>query len=478
MSKSEKWLIVVLFFIWLVRLPFLNEIPIFGDEANHLMLADQLLSGSVTIKDFVYGGIFPGLIIALSSLRSVFTNHVNPLFIGRAFSFGCTVATAYWLFKIAQKLFNEKTALFSVVAYFLFPITLFHGQLVMLEPLMTLFLVLSLYFCLKLSADLRELVIAGIFLYLATATKLLAILSLPALLVLPFIIYPKQMVKSLLLMVAMFLVVFVVLYPLVFQSSSHFLTDYLLVGTETFLVNLKLNLWRNCLWIPTYYSWLIIFLLSGVFVIGLKEKSLKIFWLFGWTGTVILLESIVGGRFFYPRHLFPLSVPLALLTGIGFWKLWKLKTFPARIVVTITLVFLGFKAMPYYLNRPDAKLVAEDKHQFYEDWISGVGLKDLGDDLKFLIQNNKKARIYIGDEALLVWALPNVFGVNSSHLVTLSGYFGGPKSDLEKQVTRGVNSYLVLNREPYLPRDFKARMVRTYPKGPNRSIVLWQLEIR
>lgn len=475
MLKSEKLLVVFIFLFWLIRLLFINQVPIFGDEANHLMLADLWLNKATTINTFVYGGIFPGLIVTLSGLRLIFTNLVNPLFIGRAFSFGCTAMTTCWLFKVVEKLFNKEVAYFSAFIYLLFPMNLFHGQLVMLEPLMTMLFVLSLYFCLKLIDNFWWIIAVGVSLYLATATKLLVLVSLPALLVLPLLVFPKRKrIKSLLLVIATVVVVTAVIYPLIYSSSNHFLVDYLSGGGKMFLVNLKLNSWRTYFWVSAYYSWIMLVVTLGVFVIGLKEKSVKIMWLFGWMACIILLDSVIGGKFFYPRHLFPVSVPLAVFGGISFWKLWQIERVGKLMVAAILLV-LSFRAIPYFTNSSQARLVAEDRHQFYEDWVSGVGLDRLSVDLKLMIQKDEKTQIYLGDEALLTWALPNVFGVDPNHLTTIKGYFGGPAMNLEKQIQRGESFYLVLNREPYLPLGFSAELVKFYPKRSGRNLVLYQL---
>ncbi len=492
--KSNKWLIILkITFVAsaILKFIYLDRIPIFADEANLLRMADILRKNPSEIISFTNGGILPGLIIVLALLENIFKDSFNILFVARAFSVLCEILSSYFIYLIGLYLFNPITALISALLYLLMPFNNFHGRLVMLEPLMSVFFLSSLYSLIRVIDKLnikfilnkvyKQIILIICLLILSFITKPLVVVSVGAFVTLPLVYRgnnPRNKSLKKILSLTTVIIIFFVLFimPFSFLSSSHFYNDYIIRNSNVILHNFKMNLWRSYIWIKIYYPLSILtFSFIGV-VYGILSKNYRILWVLSWAISVIVLDSVVGGKLFYPRHLFPLSTPLVYLAAIPLSYLYKTRLFFLKFMVIIFLLFIGMTSFKLISEPQNAMLASEDRQQFFEDWPSGSGLKEIAQDLKKL-SKDKEITVYVGDEALLTWALANIFDIGLSKTIPIDNYLGGEtKINLESKIQRGENKYLVLNKEPYPPHNFKATFVVSYPKGPNRNIVLYHLE--
>ncbi len=262
--------------------------------------------------------------------------------------------------------------------------------------------------------------------------------------------------------------------PFAFFSSEHFFNDYYLRNIPVLWANLKMNLFRSFLWLKIYYTLPILLIILLGSIKGILNKELKIIWALSWAFAIIILDSFVGGKLFYPRHLFPLAVPLSFIIAYACFEAFPTKrAFPVLIVFIVIIV--SWRNNLNLITHPQLSTLApEDKLQFFEDWSSGVGLKEISNDLKKLSEN-QQIYLYVGDEALLTWALPNIYGVGNTKIDIIKNYVGGETEVDLSRLDRGENYYLLLNKEPYPPRNFPVQLISSYAKGPNRTIDLYHL---
>lgn len=475
----------------ILKFTYLDRIPIFADEANHLRMADIVRKNPLEMIAFTKGGIFPGLTIVLALLENVFKESFNILLITRAFSGLCEIISSYFIYLIGLSLFNPLTAFISAILYLLVPFNNFHGRLVMLEPLMSVFFISSLYGFIRVIDKLsikfllnkvyKQIILLTCLLVLSFLTKPLVTVSLGAFITLPLIYRGnkpdnKPFLKKILVITAVIILFFsLAAAPFLLLSSGHFYNDYILRNINVIWINLKMNLWRSNLWVKVYYPLpILIFSFIGA-TYGILSKNYKLIWILSWAISVILLDSIFGGKLFYPRHLFPLSVPLVYLAAVPLSYLYKHRLFFFKFIVIFFLLYFGLTSFKLISKPQNAVLVPEDRLQFFEDWPSGVGLEKIAHNLKSL-SKDQKINVYVSDEALLTWALPNLFDIGQTQIIPIKNYLGGETTiDLERQIQKGANQYLILNKKPYLPQNFKAALVASYPKGPNRNIVLYHL---
>jgi hypothetical protein len=487
--KPNSLLLIIFVTLSVFRFVSLGKVPIFGDEANHLMLADKIWGQLGMVVSAARGGILPGLLIPLSLFLKLFSGPINPLLIGRSFSVICDLISSYLIYLIGKRLFRPEVGVFAAIIYLLIPLNIFHSRLVMLEPLMSASFLAALYFLIKFVDSPYEKLRHGktfiyglavfVFLFVSFITKPLMAVSLPAFAALP-IIYRRTskskilLVRKLIVVLILVLTVFAAALPLIRLSSNHFYDDYVLRNSGVLWLNFKTNLWRSFLWIKVYYPGHLLIISVLGFIFGLKRSKAKIFWILGWAFTIVVLDSLVGGKLFYPRHLFPLAVPVSFLAAFFLAGLWQRKEVVFKAAVLVLVFLMWFTSLNYVFNPEKAWLAPEDRLQFYEDWSSGVGLTQVASDLKQLSGENK-ITVYVGDEALLTWALPRVFDIGQTNIKVVNNYFGGESPNLEDKIKRGENTYLLLNRVPYIPTNFRAELVVSYPKGGGRSLVLYCL---
>lgn len=468
-------LAVAIVILAVFRFLFLDRVPVFGDEANHLMQASFVWQNPASLRDLVYGGIMPGLIVALSVLEKITPSFLNILVVTRAFSVVCDLVSACLLYLLCKRLFNANMGKWSALIYLTLPLNFFHGRLVMLEPLMSAFFLAALYLTVRLIDKPTVKTALGVFTFLTFSflVKPLMLVSLPALLFLPLLLKKKKVFFWLLGGLAL---VFLVSLPLIALSREHFFTDYFLRNNGVLLSNFKNNLFRFLLWFKIYYFLPVSLFALSAFIWGAVKKKALLLWLAFWAGCVIIFDCLVGGKLFYPRHLFPLGFPLSLAAGYFLAFIFKQKKLWLKIAVLILLLFSFWPIILMAVNPLKAKLVPEDRTEFFEDWASGMGLKELAGDLKQLTEE-EDVIIYIGDEPLLTWALPNIYGIDKTKLSIIAKNYRGGKinQDIQSILKYQDNTYLVLNWYPYPPEGLKTALVRGYPKGPNREIKLFRI---
>lgn len=202
MTKNQFKKLLLLFVVWRVGLfligifaPFVlhydpsfpyatSLLPLFGvpqwlyswanfDGVHYLTIAEKGYLGTGSIQAFF--PLFPAVI--LHSLKLVFGNSMNLLLAGLLISNLATFGFCVVWFALIKKLKNEKIAWWSLLILLFFPTSFFMGALYT-EALFLLLVVSVFYF-----AEKKWWRWAALFTILASATRVVGILLVPALLI-------------------------------------------------------------------------------------------------------------------------------------------------------------------------------------------------------------------------------------------------------------------------------------------------------
>ncbi len=484
---QKRYLLAIsLFVLIFLRFININSIPIFGDEALYLHIADEFRKNPINAIPYsISYGVFPVYSIVIALIQLITFDLINPLILGRAVAILIDILSAFVVFKITKKIFDTKAAILAGTVYLLLPLTFFHSRLVMLESLANFLSLLGLLFATNLvyekRLNLKDAIFAAIVLALSFFTKPLGALIFPTIIALPLLRVTriKSFVKelwiptlNLLLVFAIFLIFITLLY---IPISNEFTVRYVNDGNKNILdtvAHFKLNLFKLWWWTKVYITLpLIITSILPLFLI-FHGVTKKILWVYLWIISIIVLETLFSARYF-PRHIYILSAPIAILSGLFFSYLserGKVLTLLAFILVLVPSIDFDTKI----LFSPQASNIAlEDKQQFYEDWTSGTGLPQMANKINELSRHSDIV-VFTEKDPSFTWTLTELYGAKDvfkeSDNLRLGLYLTENDLDTDKKV------YLLLNKKYLAPEVWPLELVYSYPKGPNRAINLYQLK--
>lgn len=453
---------LVIFLLIAVRFVNINQLPVFLDEATYLQFAQQIKNSPSNLLVSFPAAVLPVMVWSLSVLYKLFEPVANMLTVGRLLLASCDVMAAYVVFLIGKELLNKKYAYISLIIYLLLPLNLFHSRIILLEPMTNFFLLLALYFFIKFQGTLvKQILLVSFSLALSYLTKPLAIVSLGSIIFFPLNNHRK--IISILLILIIFAILVLPFSLMIYSRFSDYHVN-LNSNAAYLLTHFKLNLWRAYWWMKAYLTLPIIFSVLITLVLGSIKKSRLIIWLGLWFFSILIIESFVGTNFF-PRHLYPIAAPVSLIVGFFIFAVSEKSNKFAAIAGSLLMIACLKNDLLILYNPQFAPLALEDKQQFYEDWPSGVGLKEIGAYISQASTVNK-LNIFIEDDSLLSWALPNLYLHQNVNLIRLK--YPLISNSIDK------NSYIILNRSQEAPEEWQFTKVFSYPKGPHRYINIYK----
>lgn len=454
----NKWAILVLPLI-VLKFWNLGLVPIFYDEAIYLSEASRITQDLHNLFIVYFEGAqFPIWTWVLAVVNIFSHNFLNLLISGRLTTVTIDVISAFMLFLIGKKLFDKKAGIFATLIYLSLPLTFIHGRFIGLEPLTNLFSLVAVYFILQ-----EKYISLVIFSLLAFFTKPTAAETLLAGFFWPFFKSPRnfhrtyqKFLPAILITIVIILAVFI---PLLGGFSRHI--NAMPSSFQDFLSNSYFNFHRVFLWMQEYLTIPSLLLVTVSLTIGTWQKRLPFLWLGVWLVIIVLVSSVVG-KHLYPRHIYFVAVPAALLVAAVIQRLEQYSKQLAQLVLIVIIVFMTWTNLHFLLN-PKSVLAGEDRQQFYEDWTSGAGLAETADKLRSL-SVEKKINAFVENNTLAIWALPTVFSPGNVRFHIL---------DLQKIPPSG--SYLVLLSNANLPSDWPVLRLAIFAKGPNRTVEIYQV---
>ena len=464
-----KPLIIILFIsLSLVRFINLTSIPIFGDESLYLSLAYDIFKNPfVHAFDSIAYGVMPVFIWFESLTQVLFSQLLNPLFLARTFSIIVDLTSAIFIYLIGKTLFNQKYAIISTLIYISLPLTFFHSRFSMLETTTNLFIVGAIFLALQKKLPTLKLITLTLLIVLAFFTKPLAVVSFLAIALAPLLIHgfkPSKLTGYFLAFTLTGLVCLSLYLPIKHQLTK-FISPYQLTSLQA-LSLFKSNLYKTLVWLKTYLTLPISISTFIMFFISLFKKTPQLIWLTFWLLQAALISSYFSA-YFFPRHLFLLAPPIALLTGYFFYQVLKIKPIMACLILFFSLLPAFYLNSQIIINPKKAPIVSEDKQQLYQNWNSGVGLKEISQDLVNL-SVKQPITVFVKNDPSVTWPLGYLYSTGNASII--------PFDQLPTSFTNDHPTYLVLALNTDLPTNQKVSLVSSYPRGPNYSIDLFRIQ--
>lgn len=481
MGKAKNVLWLFLAALIAVRFLTLLSIPLFWDEALYLNLADEIVTRHGSLLNSLSVSEFPITIWILSLFR-VLMPSVNPLLLGRALMTFFDVFTAIVILRIGKAVKDERAGLVSSVVYLSLPLTLFHGRVVMMESLLTLFVALAIFFGLVhiLSAGTAKygnLFAMATCMVLSFFTKPLSVVSFTPLFLIPAFFWMKKdkgpgLNKRVFSFLAATLTACLII-ALIFLPFMRIFSVYLNQGdiSGSLLQNFKSNLHKIAWWSEAYLTLPIIVITGAGCLLGWLRNIPFLKWLSLWILSVIVLDSLFAARMF-PRHIFPLALPVALIAGFIVSRIFS-RSLLFMMGILIVL-YAPLKKDVAILFFPETSVLAlEDRQTFYEDWTSGVGIPEVGQ----FLRDHGYFIAFAGRDPLIQWALQYNYGVKNGKFLKIDDRLDENeiKSEAKKNNCSVNTCYLILNKYRDAPFLVDLKKVFSNQRFPGSLIEIYKL---
>lgn len=414
------WSLIIGLYL-LLHIPGLTLLPVFADESIYIRWSQLILSDWQQYLFFpLNDGKTPLFIWMMMPFLSAFS---DPVWSARLVA---VLGGLVQLILIVRILKVSKVhlvgQLFAAGIVILAPFWFFHHRMALMDGWLTVWLSLSVLSVLELTIGKQQshqrlwIIIGALSVAAGLMTKVPFVLGIPGLLLLgAFAQKCKSMVKQLLPVVAMvlggvalFLVTAILpVFPQLFARGS----DFLLPVGEVLA-----GRWRETIpSIPTYLGYFITYLGWGVLSLAIislvSPGKRRLAATFGLSFILFCLPIWVLGKVVYPRYLFPATLFLTLMAGIGANTLWRwsleqvhtrkraiaIRILLALFFVQIVLTSLQF-VMPSLTDTANIPFVSADTGQYLTTWSSGHGLRETYAYLQELRETNPERKVVVATE--------------------------------------------------------------------------------
>jgi 4-amino-4-deoxy-L-arabinose transferase-like glycosyltransferase len=493
---KHKWEIVFSVLLaaayFVLRLIFLNRLPIFTDEAIYVRWAQTALNDASWRFISLTDGKQPMFVwVAMVVMKFIH----DPLIAGRLVSVATGFLTMLGLFVLTLELFKNKRTAFLVAAlYIVYPFAQVLDRMALYDSMVATFYVWALYLSIllvrKIKLDIAYtlgFIIGGGV--LTKSSNFFSIYLLPFLLILfdfkqKFV---KKKLANFILFAAFAAAISYGLYNILRLSPLY---DMIATKNATFVypfsqwiqhpfVYFLSNLNGLTSWLLQYLTpaYLILILIAILFVNKFfKEKIILLLYF-----VLPFVALALFGKLIYPRHVFLMSV---MLLPLAAWSLNFLfaeaeKLFSKQIIysrIAQIILLLVVIAYPFYVstlfavNPLKAPIADADHGQYTDSWAAGWGVKE---SVAFFEKQAQNQKIFIATEGtfgLLPESL-EMYMVNNKN-VTIKGYWPVdifPKSTLS--YAEKMPSYFVFYQPQHvvLPIDFPLKLVFEVQQGDTNN---------
>lgn len=475
-------LLAYILIVLLIALRFINliNIPIFGDESLYINFAYNIIDNpSAHFFDSIPFGVFPIFIWIQAIFHKTFFQFLNPLLLSRIIAVIVDLISATFIFKLGKLLYNKTFAVISLLIYLTLPLTFFNSRLALLESTTHLFVIIAMYLSvlaikkklLLKQINYRWIVSLAMFLTLSFFTKPLAVIIFIPIFLIPVFSKINLNRKNKFIWVNYLISLFLtgLLISFFYLPDKHYFSKFIFenkilsIQTVTFFFS---NLRKALSWLKIYLSLpLLILSIIAIMSSAFKKDSILI-WLSLWFILGLLLSSFLGA-YFFPRHLFLLSSPATFLISYIIQKLTKRRLLINWVLLIIILIPALSLLYQITFNPSSANIAGEDKQQLYQNWNSGVGLKELSHKLQIL-SDQQKITVWIENDPSLTWPLKHLYPTGNTELI--------PFDTFPQELSTNRPTYLILALETKLPPDYQLTSIVSYSRGPRYSIDLYQFQ--
>ena len=493
--KSEISLSIVIgLFYFLLRLIFLNKLPIFTDEAIYLRWAQIALHDSSWRFISLTDGKQPMFVwFAMILIKFI----KDPLLAGRLVSVSAGFFTLIGIFFLSYELFKNKTIAFlASILYVFYPFAQVYDRMALYDSMVGTFFVWALYFSIilvkrvKLDAayTLAFVIGAGV---LTKTSNFFSIYLLPFTAILFNFKEPNARKKFInWIIFAIFASLLSYLFYNVLRLSPLFeqisaknaifvypFSDWIQHPFTFFLGNLN-GLFS---WLTEYLtvSYIILILISLILI--KKDWRQK---------TLLLLNFLLPffalalfGRIIFPRFIFFMSLMLIPLAAWGLnyildeaLRYSEKKNIPSvitRIIPIFVFAFIWFPGLISYQFAQDpinSKIAKADNSQYVNSWTAGWGVRET---VSFLQNKAHNGKVFVGTEGtfgLMPEALEMYLITNKN--IIIKGYW--PLDIFPKEAVLYASkmpSYFVFYQKDHIiiPSNFPLKLIFEVKQGNTSS---------
>lgn len=476
MDKKLVFIFWILFIgIYSVNLTLL---PLFEDEAEYLFLAEAIKQNFLG-SFFIYPqyGLFPlfGWLVAL--LNFFIT---DSLVAGRMVNIFLASSLIWWIWAIGQLYKLPKQ--FFLAAFILLitsPILLLNARVALLDTAVLVFTAWYLYFALKIFINPTKKDYIGLFIAMLAAllTKATVLFGIPAVLIFVFLeSYQKRLINKnvvWLILVSGFAFIisgglFLSFRQQISSDSGSSILQYFTM--ESLFKRIRLNSWLTFHWATIYYQPALIALLEYI-VFFKKIKHKKLYLMLGLWVIAAMGVTITLNRFYYPRHILILVAPIIIFVAGILAFIPKKIGIPLFILIILPRLFFDWTI----ISAPQkADLAFEDKLSFYEDYTSGIGIRDLATSLDSLSKEHKIV-VWLDGSYVLQYGLPRELRYNQNIIFKSFNPFLGSFFKSSGVVVKDDNvpTYAIVNR--WYPSNVKKlKLIKSFPVSFRHTRYLYQ----
>lgn len=437
------------------RLYNLDIIPIFADEAIYIrwaqLMAWDLNNLFVPLSDGKTP-LFMWLLAPWLRLR------FDPLLTGRLLSIAGGLLGIIGIYKLAQKLFETKTARLAVVLAILCPFLLFYDRLSLTDSWLAALIVWSVYFGSGIPLGI-----------MAAAAMWIKPSALSYLLLIPLLNLKAWKKLFLPAGITFFL------YSLLRFSDSFYMIkqrslDYVQTPSFSQLISTSQVFSR---WLVSYLDWplVIVFLISLVIAAKWREHKIGIL-------TLLILLPFLAlsavGKIVYPRYLLPMAPFMLIICA------WGLARLPRFITAgLLAFILAGWIKFDYTLLTDPIKapLHQAEKEQYFYTWASGYGLREVR---QYLLSQPQDKKILVATEGSF-GTLPNGLEIYFSGHPTIQilgvGFpNGGISAGMEQALQDGKRLFLVANFNRFtFPSSDRIKLIGEYPRPEGEKLMFYEI---
>lgn len=481
-------ILLVFFFSRLVNL---NLLPVFADEAIYIRWA-QIMWHDANQRFLPLSDGKPPLFMWL--MIPVLKVVSDPLLAGRFLSVASGLFTLIGSCFLAKKLFNQKTALFSILLIVFSPFLLFYDRMALVDSLLTALGVWSFYSALLLFEKPKRdtAMFLGTLWGAAMLTKptgaYFPMLTPFLLLIYPFKKWTGKIKKLIIPGVLTSIIALGIYNVLRLSPAIHMISgrsvDYLrskhelLANPFQFIPGTSRVMFG---WLLSWLTWPIILLIIISLALAIKKKDMKIAILFIWCFIPFLVQSAIG-KIIYPRYFLIITPFLLIIAGWGLEHLGKIKKVKLLMPLIIILLLIRPAIFSFLLlTKPEkAPLHRLEREQYLEEWSAGFGIKEIAEWFKKQAETHE---IAVGTEGYF-GTLPDGLQIYVGGIKNIEVFgMAQPVDRIDDRLD--INSkikptYLLVNSTRLKFESDRLDLVNSYPKpaGPKgqESLLLFKVK--
>lgn len=441
MTKNKwLWVAIISFlsiaFYFLLRVPNLNIIPVFVDEAIYVRWS-QVMRSEPSLRFLpMSDGKQPLFMWATIPFFKFIT---DPLLASRALSIFAGLGSLLGVTFLTFLLFGSPMiAALSALVYSILPFTVFFDRMALADSMLAMFGIWSLGFSVLFAKTQRldHAMFLGFVLGGGLLTKSPAIIFYAwALVAIVFFFRAKEdLWKSLgNLLVGLFLTLVIsqVMYSVLrLGPNFHMLgarnQDYLYTWKEVFshplspfVGNLKSTV--NWLWLLLTPSAFILFFLGW-----LNNKERRQFLFLAVVSLLPLLSQATIAKVYTSRYILFATYPLIPILALGLFWLLKRKGFLLKISAIVLLIVPAVISVLFITKPESAPLSFDMRNGYLEEWTAGTGQKEVSEYLVNLAKQGNKVVVFTEGffgtlpDGIQIYTqvYPNITVVGSTYFVT------------------------------------------------------------